>query len=127
MCEEQSGFRGVHGVASKRANEGFVKRFSVWIQSLTRRARVFKASERRRHSVGSARRDAEPACTSSLPFWGSGRGGLHVESAIDSYGEVIDRFGLRLAVEPRSLLTSRLDTIADLLAGARHLDLGLVW
>ena len=41
------------------------------------------------------------------------RGCLHVESTIDSYGEVIDRFGLRLAVEPPSVLTSRLDTFAD--------------
>ena len=46
-------------------------------------------------------------------FLGSGRGGLHVGSAIDSYGEVIDRFGLRLAMEPPSLLTSRLDTLVD--------------
>ena len=41
------------------------------------------------------------------------RGCLHVESTIDSYGEVIDRFGLRLAVEPPSVLTSWLDTFAD--------------
>ena len=41
------------------------------------------------------------------------RGGRHVESTIDSYGEVMDRFGLRLAVEPPSVLTSRLDTFAD--------------
>ena len=40
------------------------------------------------------------------------RGCLHVESTIDSYGEVIDRFGLRLAVEPPSVLTSRLDTLS---------------
>ena len=40
------------------------------------------------------------------------RGCLHVESTIDSYGEVIDRFGLRLAVEPRSVLTSRLETLS---------------
>ena len=33
------------------------------------------------------------------------RGCLHVELTIDSYGEVIDRFGLRLAVEPPYLLT----------------------
>ena len=42
----------------------------------------------------------------------SGRGGLHVESTIDSYGEVIDRFGLHLAVEPPYLLTLRLDTLS---------------
>ena len=41
------------------------------------------------------------------------RGCLHVESTIDSYGEVIDRFGLRLAAEPSYLLTSRLDTVVD--------------
>ena len=41
------------------------------------------------------------------------RGCLHVESTIDSYGEVIDRFGLRLAAEPPYLLTSRLDTVVD--------------
>ena len=40
------------------------------------------------------------------------RGGLHVKLVIDSYGEVIDRFGLRLAMEPPSLLTSRLDTLS---------------
>ena len=40
------------------------------------------------------------------------RGCLHVESTIDSYGEVIDRFSLRLAVEPPSVLTSRLDTVS---------------
>jgi len=40
------------------------------------------------------------------------RGCLHVESTIDSYREVIDRFGLRLAVEPPSVLTSRLDTLS---------------
>ena len=77
---KQSGFRGVLGEASKRANEGFVKRFSMWKQSLSRHARVFEASERRRHSVGSAGRDAEPACTLSLHFWQEG-GCLHVESA----------------------------------------------
>ena len=44
---------------------------------------------------------------------GSGRGGLHVESAIDSYGEVINRFGLRLAAEPLYLLTSWLNTFVD--------------
>ena len=42
----------------------------------------------------------------------SGRGGLHVESTIDSHVEVIDRFGLRLAAEPPDLLTSRLDTLS---------------
>ena len=78
VCGKQSGFRGVLWVASKQANEGFVKRFSVWKQSLSRRARVSKQANER-----------EAACTSSLPFWGSGRGGLHVESAIDSYEEVI--------------------------------------
>ena len=41
------------------------------------------------------------------------RGCLHVESTIDSYGEVIDRFGLRLAAEPPYLLTSRLDMVVD--------------
>ena len=49
---------------------------------------------------------------SSLPFWAL-RGCPHDESAIDSYGEVINRFGLRLAVEPPSLLTSWLDTFVD--------------
>ena len=48
------------------------------------------------------------------------RGCLHVESTIDSYGEVIDGFGLRLAVEPPSVLTSQLVTFADPLAGARQ-------
>ena len=48
------------------------------------------------------------------------RGCLHVESTIDSYGEVIDRFGLRLAVEPPSVLTSWLVMFADPLAGARQ-------
>ena len=33
------------------------------------------------------------------------RGCLHVESTIDSYGEVIDRFGRRLAAEPLTVLT----------------------
>ena len=42
----------------------------------------------------------------------SGRGGLHVESTIDSYAEVINRFGLRLAAEPPYLLTSRLDMLS---------------
>ena len=51
-------------------------------------ARVFEASERK-------------------------RGCLHIEPAIDSYGEVNDRFGLRLAAEPPYLLTSRLDTFVD--------------
>ena len=46
-----------------------------------------------------------------------------MESTIDSYGEVIDRFGLRLAVEPPSVLTERL----DMFAGAQDLDLDLVW
>ena len=32
-------------------------------------------------------------------------GCLHVESTIDSYGEVIDRFGRRLAAEPLTVLT----------------------
>ena len=32
---------------------------------------------------------------------------------VDSYGEVIDRFGLRLAAEPPYLLTSQLDTFVD--------------
>ena len=40
------------------------------------------------------------------------RGCLHVESTIDSYGEVIDRFGRRLAAEPLTVLTSRLDTLS---------------
>ena len=48
----------------------------------------FEASERRRDSVESAGRDAEPERAESA-FLGSGRGGLHVESAIDSYEEVI--------------------------------------
>ena len=62
---------------SRRARGGFEaserrlrkKVQSVWKQSLSRRARVFEASERRRHSVGSAGRDAEPACTLSQHFW----------------------------------------------------------
>ncbi len=49
------------------------------------------------------------------------RGCLHVESTIDSYGEMIDRFGLRLAAEPPYLFThQRLVTFADPLAGARQ-------
>ena len=36
----------------------------------------------------SAGRDAEPERAESA-FLGSGRGGLHIESAIDSYEEVI--------------------------------------
>ena len=47
------------------------------------------------------------------------RGCLHIEP-------VIDRFGLRLAVEPPSLLTSRLDTLSIRL-WSTDLDLGLVW
>ena len=54
------------------------------------------------------------------------RGCLHVESTIDSYGEVIDQFGLRLAVEPPSVLTSRLDTLSIRLWSS-DLDLSLVW
>ena len=57
--------------------------------------------------------------------WALG-GCLHVESTIDSYGEVIDRFGLRLAMEPPSLLTSQLDTLSIRLWNS-DLDLGLVW
>ena len=53
------------------------------------------------------------------------RGCLHIEPAIDTGGEVIDRFGLRLAVEPPSLLTSRLDTLSMRLRSL-DLDLGLV-
>ena len=53
-------------------------------------------------------------------------GCLHVESTINSYGEVIDRFGLRLAVESPSVLTSRLDTLSIRLWNS-DLDLGLVW
>ena len=60
----------------------------MWKQSLSRRARVFEMSERRRDSVESAGRDVEPERAESA-FLGSGRGGLHVESAIDSYEEVI--------------------------------------
>ena len=73
-------------------------------------------------------------------IFGSKRGCLHVESAFlavgeaactssrrSTYEEVIDRFNLRLAAEPPSSLTSRLDTFADPLAGARHLNLGVVW
>ena len=63
--------------------------FSVWkTVGFSRRARGFEASEPRRHSVGSAGRDAEPERAESA-FLGSERGGLHVESAIDSYEEVI--------------------------------------
>ena len=40
--------------------------------------------------------------------------------------KVIDRFGLRLAVEPPSLLTSWLDTLSICLRSS-DLDLGLVW
>ena len=53
-------------------------------------------------------------------------GCLHVESKINSYGEVIDRFGLCLAVEPLYLLTSQLDTLSIRLWNS-DLDLGLVW
>jgi len=53
----------------------------------------------------------------------SGRGGLDVESTIDLYGEVIDRFGLRLTTEPPYLLTSRLDTSIRLRSSAPRFGL----
>ena len=75
-------------------NEGFVKRFGVWKQSLSRRD-VFW------------RRANEGGTVWNLPVqkWQSAlRGCLHMESTIDSYGEVIDRFGRRLAAEPLTVL-----------------------
>ena len=50
-----------------------------------------------------------------------------MESTIDSNGEVIDRFGLRLAAEPPYLFThQRLVTLLIRLWNS-DLDLGLVW
>ena len=54
-------------------------------------------------------------------LWSALRGCLDVESTIDSCGEVIDRFGLRLAAEPPCLFAhQRLVTFADPLAGGRQ-------
>ena len=65
--------------ASERKRNEREKEFSVWkTVGFSRRAGFSKRANVR-----------EAACTSSLPFWGSGRGGLHVKSAIDSYEEVI--------------------------------------
>jgi len=61
---KQSGFRGVLVVASKRANEGFIKRLSVGRTVALEACSCVEASERK-------------------------RGGLHVESAIGSCEEVI--------------------------------------
>ena len=81
-------------MASKRANEDLVKRFSLAevqnCRSVSRCARGgFEASERRlRKKVQCVETVALEAC-SCLKASGRKRGGLHVESVIDSYEEVI--------------------------------------
>ena len=104
-------------MASKRANEGFVKRVlcvknsrvleacSVWLGS--ERTKASKkgsvcGNSRSRGTLVFSKRANEGGTVLDLPgqtlnlqahrvclFGGSGRGGLHVESAIDSYEEVI--------------------------------------
>ena len=68
--------------SKERRNEGFVKRFGVWKQSLSRRDVFWK----RANEGGTVWNLPVQKRQSAL------RGCLHVESTIDSYGEVIDRF-----------------------------------
>ena len=76
-------------MASKRVNEGFVKRFRVCGNSRSRGVLVFS----KRANEGGTVLDL-PGEMLNLParrvcIFGSKRGCLHVESAIDSYEEVI--------------------------------------
>ena len=50
-----------------------------------------------------------------------------MESTIDSYGEVIDRFGLRLAAESPYLFTHQRLVMLLIRLWNSDLDLGLVW
>ena len=73
--------------ASERKRNCGEKWFSACKQSLSKRARVSKRANGG-GTVWNLPGDAEPEHAESA-FLGSGRGGLHVESAIDSYEEVI--------------------------------------
>ena len=108
--------KGKHQVSSEFWRTGVAEK-GVWKQSLSRRDVFWKREKQR--GLGLRLRSELGKLQSAL------RSCLDVESTIDSYGEVIDRFGLRLAAEPPYLFThQRLVTFADPLARSHQPRLG---
>ena len=78
------------GVEASERKRNCGEKGSVFVETVALEACSGFRSERTKEGqcVESAGRDAESESAESA-FLGSGRGGLHVESAIDSYEEVI--------------------------------------